>query len=218
MSESGRVQVEISPESADAVAKVSEMKTSWAADPTMTRGAKKVRERQGDLGHAHGHGARKRNKPVMTLSRKRKHEEAEDPEPTEQEPLTHVDYRKNSKGEKAIRRKLGEIRALDAIAFPDSKSFDPETQKCRLKADGAQDLVWESFLDHAPGCLTCLSLLQHLFRTFSNYFDRFQKISMVRLNFLSLEYHRVPSIVSECFRLLPIVCHLVCEVSARQKP
>ena len=189
MTESGRVQVEISPESADAVAKVSEMKTSWAADPTMVRGAKKVRDRQGDPGH--GHGVRKRSKPVMTLGRKRKHEEAEDG-PVEQEPLTHVDYRKNSKGEKAIRRKLGEILALDAVAFPDSKSFDPETQKCRLKADGAQDLVWESFLEHAPACLTCLSLLQHLFRTILIDFN----------GSLAFPFFRVPMsiIVSECFR------------------
>ena len=173
MGGSGRVQIEISQDSADALANVAEMKTSWAADPTMVRGAKRVRDRQDDAGHAHGHVGRKKQRSVMTLGRKRKHEQPEaEGLPTHTEPLTHADYRKNSKGEKAIRRKMDEILALDAEHFPTSKSFDPDTSKCRLKADGAQDLVWDVFLEHAPACLTCLSLVQHLFRIISVDFKR----------------------------------------------
>ena len=192
MTESGRVQVEISPESADAVAKVSEMKTSWAADPTMVRGAKKVRDRQGDPGHAHGHGVRKRSKPVMTLGRKRKHEEAEDG-PVEQEPLTHVDYRKKLQGRKGHQTQVGGDSGFGRCGFPRFKklwSWDskvPVEKLMELK-------IWCGKVSLSTPLLAWLAC------PCSNiYFELFW------LDFngsLAFPFFRVPMsiIVSECFR------------------
>ena len=82
----------------------------------------------------------------------------EDGEPEAETVLTEKDFRRNEKGNAAIKTKMTQMFELDQAAFADSPSFHLETMKCRIKDECAQNLVWDQFLEAAPKCLSTVCL------------------------------------------------------------
>ena len=154
----GNVSVEISNESADALALVDGLRTTWEARPTMVRGSKKV---AGDV----------KKKPAAAPSKKRllipegcprskkvKTKEQE-PEPCKAAAeLTEKDFRRTTHGDHAIESKVQELFDLDAETWPGRETFDPQSLRCRIADEGAQRLVWDRFKDASAACVAALLL------------------------------------------------------------
>ena len=161
MTNSGKVTVEISPESADALALVSSLKTDWDVAPTMIRGSKKT---PGQLGRPPPDPKKKKYGSISTQglpgARKRKRADDDEAEFAEMsaENMTDKDYRKTPKGRHAIKLKMQQLFDIDVEMFPLARTFDPQTLKCRLKDEGAQLLMWEQFLNAAPDYMIAMFL------------------------------------------------------------
>ena len=161
MTNSGKVTVEISPESADALALVSSLKTDWDVAPTMIRGSKKT---PGQLGRPPPDPKKKKYGSISTQglpgARKRKRADDDEAEFAEMsaENMTDKDYRKTPKGRHAIKLKMQQLFDIDVEMFPLARTFDPQTLKCRLKDEGAQLLMWDQFLNAAPDYMIAMFL------------------------------------------------------------
>ena len=160
-----KVEIEITAESAEALALVASLKTTWDAAPTMVRGAPRV---PGALGKPDP--APKKKASVLKDNLKKKNDTKGYPEKKKKKhhlvgendekevDLSEKDFRRNDKGSAAIRTKMTQMLQLDQAAFVESPSFHLETMKCRIKDDGAQNLVWDEFLEAAPNCLSTVCL------------------------------------------------------------
>ena len=171
MTNTGKVTIEISPESADALALVSSLKTDWDVAPTMIRGSKKT---PGQLGRPPPDP--KKKKPNISTeglpgAKKRKRAHEEEFADMSAEKLNDKDYRKTARGNYAIKLKMQQMFDKDLELFPLARTFDPQTLKCRLKDEGAQLLAWDQFLDAAPAYMAAVFLAADSFWMFLSDFE-----------------------------------------------
>lgn len=156
------VEIELSRESAEALAFVESI-DQWDVAPTMlARGKKKNSD---DLGKAHSAvskgNEKKKNqkvdKKLLLFKRGRNNAATKDSGDMDGDQFTEDSFRRSESGRQAVRKFMIQLHEIERTVFFDSPSFGLKGE-CRLKHDSAADLTWEQMLDAAPRVLECLFL------------------------------------------------------------
>ena len=169
MGNKGNVKIKLSPESADAITRMSDMET-WTVQPTMVRGRKPlidpaspteptaedaIRRKYNTKGKKANPGGKKveDTKPKKhILKAKAPRPEAEvDPDAAPKA----SDYHRSKASRALITKRLEELNRLDCDRFPQNPLFDVDGN-CRMK--GVQDVTWELIKLRAGFCCETMSL------------------------------------------------------------
>lgn len=169
MGNKGNVKIKLSPESGDAISRISDMET-WTVQPTMVRGRKplvdpgnpselsqddvirrKYKVMKGKKTNPGGtKGAEAKTKKHILKAKAPRPEAEVEPEG----PPTASDYRRSKASRALITKRLEELNRLDCDRFPQNPLFDVDGN-CRMK--GAQDVTWQLLKLRAGPCFETMS-------------------------------------------------------------
>ena len=169
MGNKGNVKIKLSPESGDAISRISDMET-WTVQPTMVRGRKPLVDPVNPSEPSQEDVIRRRCKVVKgkktnlggtksTDAKTKKHTlKAKAPRPEAEvepeAPPTASDYHRSKASRALITKRLEELNRLDCDRFPQNPLFDVDGN-CRMK--GAQDVTWQLLKIRAGPCFETMS-------------------------------------------------------------
>ncbi len=156
------VEIELSRESAEALA-FAENVERWNVAPTMlARGKKKNSDDFGKAQSAVSKGKEKKknlkvDKKLLLFKRGRNNAAKQDSGDMDGDHFTEDSFRRSENGRNAVRKFMTQLREMERTIFFEAPSFGLKGE-CRLRHDAAAVLTWEQMLEAAPRVLECLFL------------------------------------------------------------